>query len=345
MTPMMPVQQRIRSRGRRASTAAALVLFLGVLAGCGNRGSGDSEEVSGPATVPVTVAPVVRKDVDETVSAPGATVVLRRQSVHAPVSGRILSLRALEYQTVSAGDTLAIIRLKEAQSAIDGAAAMRQAAKTPEQEAEAQRAQELATSLGGEAAVTASIDGVVSTRSVAEGDLVVDDAVLMEIVDPSTICFLADVPIAGIGRVRNGQPCAVTFAVLGDEAFPGAIDALSPSADRSSQTVGARIRFTGTSARSALRPDMAGTVRIVVGVHRGALVVPASSVQTNDETASSWVMVVSPDSLAVPVPVVVGGTTPSGVEVSSAELREGVMVISDGNYALPESTKVNPSPR
>jgi multidrug efflux pump subunit AcrA (membrane-fusion protein) len=123
------------------------------------------------------------------------------------------------------------------------------------------------------------------------------------------------------------------------------VSAIEPAADPQSQSVRARITFAelGSSERSALKTDMFGTARIVVGVHRGVLLIPRSALLRNDETNETSLVIVTPDSLAVTIPVSVAAATDSLVEVAGGGLSEGQLVITEGNYGLPDSTRVRVS--
>ena len=85
---------------------------------------------------------------------------------------------------------------------------------------------------------------------------------------------------------------------------------------------------------------MGGTAGIITGIHKNALLVPRSAVLRDDEKKSTSVVIVTPDSLALSVPVDAGAATDSIVEVRSDVLKKGMMVITEGNYAIADSTRV-----
>ena len=84
---------------------------------------------------------------------------------------------------VQKGDVLAIIQTKESEATILGAESMLKSAGTAEQKAEAEHTLELARSTQSSVAVRAPFDGIVSTRSVSEGELVAENAELFTLVD------------------------------------------------------------------------------------------------------------------------------------------------------------------
>ena len=94
-----------------------------------------------------------------------------------------------------------------------------------------------------DAQIRAPFSGVVSIRSVSEGDVVSPGTALFSIVDPASMRFEASVPAAQLSQVKVGAP--VTFSVSGypDRRFNGKVARIAPTVE------------TGT-----------GQVRIVVSV-------------------------------------------------------------------------------
>ena len=247
-------------------------------------------------------------------------------------------------QSKPCGDGGDYVSTKESQSAITGAEALVRGAATPEQQAEARRALALAQSSQGTVELRAKFNGIVATRSVSEGELVGENGELFMLVDLATLVFVADVPLASLPSIHPGQVAAVRFAALPDRAFRGAVEAASPQSDPQSQTVKVRLRFSSGGGQFVLKTDMMGSAAIVTGVHRRALIVPRSAILRDDENNTSSVVTVGADSLARSVQVTVGATTDSTAEITGGALKEGMTVVTEGNYALADSTRVTAAP-
>ncbi len=323
------------------------VVLLGLVAaatGCtGKHGNEDEEsKTSAQAVVRVGIAPVRRADVDVIVVATGKTDALRRVKVLSPIAGRIQTLNVVEGSAVRTGDVLAVIQSREAQAAIAGAEALLQSAHTPEERSDAERTLSLARSTQNALAVRARVSGFVGTRSVNAGEFVAENGELMTLVDLSTLDFVADVPLGDLPSVHPGEVCAIHFSALPGRSFAGRVDAVYPQSSEQSQTVKVRLRFTGTRTEWSqfLKTEMAGVAGIVVGRHRGALIVPRTAVLRNDETGTNSVVVMTADSLTRLVRVELGVLSESTAEVKSTELREGMPVVVEVNYALADSTRV-----
>jgi multidrug efflux pump subunit AcrA (membrane-fusion protein) len=71
------------------------------------------------------------------------------------------------------------------------------------------------------------------------------------------------------------------------------------------------------------------------------LFVPKAALLRNDEDNSYSVVMVTIDSLAKLIPVVVGTSDEHSAEIRSEQLRAGMMVVTEGNYALTDSTRLS----
>ena len=319
-------------------------LLLSLMPGCTHKHADDDEdsESSVAAVVSVRVTPILKGSIDVVVTATGKTDALHKVKVFSPIAGRIQSLDAVEGMAVKTGDILAVIQSKEAQAAIAGAEALLQAARTPEEKSEAERTLNLARSTQNSVSVHARSDGLVGSRSVNAGEFVAENAELLTLVDLSTIDFVADVGLRDLPSVHVGQPCSVNFQSMPGRRFAAQVDAIYPQTDEQSQTIKVRLRFVGQPAeqKTPLRTDMAGVARIVVGRHQNTFMVPKAALLRNDETGTQTIVTMTHDSVAQSIQVNVGTATDSLVEVTGGDLREGMNVIIEGNYALPDSTKV-----
>jgi multidrug efflux pump subunit AcrA (membrane-fusion protein) len=321
-----------------------LALIATVFAACKQRrlDGGEEAESNTPPVVTVKIFHVRQCNLEEHVDATGRMEVLRRQKVISPVTGTLLSIKVLEGTSVRQNEELLAIRPKEAQTAIAGAEELLHIARTEAERREAQAALDLARSTQNVVIVRAGFNGVVATRSVTEGELVTENAELMTVVDLSTIIFVAEVPLQDAPRIRKGQRAMLEFQPLPGQHYAALVDAVYPGSELQSQTVGVRLQLTrvGEEARQLLKPSMMGVCRIVTGVHKNVLIVPRIALLRNDERNLSSVVVVTPDSIARVLPVSVGVSTDSTVEVKGPGLGVGTPVVVEGNYALPDSTRV-----
>jgi RND family efflux transporter MFP subunit len=322
-----------------------MLVFAGliVLVGCSRKATDEEGAgASGSPVVEVKAVPVTRGDVEDAIVVEGATDVVSREKIVSPVAGVVIEVRKIEGASVHSADTLALIRTAESQAAIDGANVLVGIATTEAQKQEARRSLELAVASQNVMPIRSSSGGVVASREVNVGELVAGGADMFTISNLSSMFFAASIPLKDLAAVRPGAHCLVTFPSMPGVGIPATVGMIEPSADPGSQSVKAHIIFAHSPAsdRSALKTEMYGSARIVMGVRRGVLLVPPAAVLRDDETNTASVVVVSPESIARSLQVAVGATAGSLVEVAAADLREGQLVIIEGNYGLPDSTRV-----
>jgi membrane fusion protein, multidrug efflux system len=122
--------------------------------------------------------------------------------------------------------------------------------------------------------VRATIDGVVSERQVAAGDVVQVGTAMFTIVDLRTLRLEATVPVEELGRLRQGSP--VEFGVAGfDRQFTGRIERINPAVDPATRQV--RIYVNVPNAEQSLVAGLFAEGRVATDARR-AVAVPLSAV-------------------------------------------------------------------
>jgi len=323
----------------------ALLLLLASIAGCSSSRSAEDGNSSISPIVAVKVAEIKSADIPVTLTAPGKTSALRDEKIFSPVTGKILSLKAIENMAVHKGDVIATIRTKESQAAIDGAEILIRSASTSQQKSAAERALLLADSTQTVIPVLANSDGVVSARNVSEGELVNEGTELVSVVDLSTLEFVAGAPVHDLAKLHIDQEADVRLTAFPNVELRSTVYAIDPQTDPESQTAAVHLRFADLrqQTKSLLRTGMAGSARITIAIRRNALLVPRTALLRNDETDSYSLVTVSADSLSKTIAVTVGIMTDSLAEVSAEGLVAGTNVIVEGHYALEDSTRVTVS--
>jgi multidrug efflux pump subunit AcrA (membrane-fusion protein) len=311
---------------------AALLLF-----GCAKQPPSSEPP---PVIALVKTGAVRAGNIAETVDATGSTAPLREAELRSPVTGVIVRFTLLNGNPVKHGQSVAVIRTRESQAAIQGAEQLLRSAATPEQKQEAQRALDLAQQSTHDIAITAPFDGVLTMKIKNQMEVVAEGEQLATVVDLESIVFYADVPISQSGRVKVGEPASIRFSMASEDTIYGTVRQIESQANTADQTVRVQIQLRGETP--ALDISQFGYASIVVGTHSDVLLVPVAALLRNDEDNSSSVMIVS-DSLACSVPVVVGIVRNSLAEVSSPDLKAGMRVITEGHYGLPDSTRVRVS--
>ena len=169
--------------------------------------------------------------------------------------------------------------------------------------------------------VRSPINGIVSEREVAPGDVVQVGAAMFTIVDLRTLRLEATVPVEDIGRLKVGTP--VEFGVSGfDRRFRGRIERINPAVDPSTRQV--RIYVAIPNAEQSLAAGLFAEGRVATDARR-AIAVPTSAV---DRRGTSPVIHRVKGGKVDVVPVQLG------VQDEAAELVEVAAGIAQGDTVL-----------
>jgi cobalt-zinc-cadmium efflux system membrane fusion protein len=377
-------------------TTIALVLMVGV-AGCGRKNTETEAEVQKGA-VPsvdqksadniVRVSEEMLRDLRITTSTVElhhggeASTLLGELGVNlnayaevsAPLPARVVSLQAVEGQSVRVGDPLATLEsgeLAKARGDLVTAEARRDLAQralerkrglnaeqivpTREvQEAEnetiaadaqvrAARAalQTLGASDQASAGTSAStlvlrspLSGVILERTVALGQSADPSKPLFRIGDLSTLWLTVHAFERDAVRLALGAPARITFAALPDRAFEGRVALIGQSVSADSRTVAVRIDLP--NRERVLRPGMSGNAWLPVGDQGTMLAVPAAAVQ---RVHDRWSVFIPKDNRTFEIRPVGRGRDMTGeVEILSG-VKAGEPIVVDGAFLLKAETE------
>ena len=294
----------------------------------------------------------------------------REATVRAELGGAVLEVTVEEAQAVSKGALLARIETRTLEDARQSAAsavrsaenqlavARRETERTERLvEAGALAARELDvarnTVSAGEAAVAdarsrlasaerslgdttirAPFNGIVASRSVHTGDIVVPGAEMFRIIDPSSMRLEASVPSEDLSILRVGAK--VDFTVRGyDRSFTGRIERIAPQADPTTRQVPIYVAIPNPGGRLVAGLFAEGRV---VSSSASGLIVPINAVNTSE--AEPWVLRVRNETTER-VPVTLGLRDPRREQVQIASgLTEGDVLLRGAAQGISPGTPV-----
>lgn len=188
------------------------------------------------------------------------------------------------------------------------------------------------------AEIRAPISGVVTDQFQFEGEFAAQGAKLLTIADIGSVIVKANFADSVLGDLQTGDAVTVFSTSAPDERMGGKITLIGRSADAQNRTVEVWANFA--NGRGLLRAGEA--VRFVVSANpaNDAVIVPVAAVQFEiGNSEEGTVMTVDKDNIAHETKVKVG--IKSGDKIQIVEgLNEGETVVVEGNYALPDGTKV-----
>ena len=189
----------------------------------------------------------------------------------------------------------------------------------------------------GYSTIRAPFDGVITEQFQYQGDFATAGAKLLTIVDASNLIVKAPLSAEAAARVHAGDAATVQPDDLPGVSLAGRVELVGQSADPQSRAVELWIPLRDPR----LRANSAARVTIASAGVANAVVVPTSAVMLDAANANSGtVMVVDAQSIAHEVHVMIGAHTRDRTQIASG-LRGGESVVIEGNYGLPDGTKVS----
>jgi RND family efflux transporter MFP subunit len=121
--------------------------------------------------------------------------------------------------------------------------------------------------------VTAPIDGVITRKTIQQGQMVSAGMPVFSLVDTSSYLLEINPPEKELPRLSIGQEALVTIDALEGEEFAATVRRINPSVDPLTGTVKVVLDFDADT-RTKLREAAFARVRLVMETHENALIVP-----------------------------------------------------------------------
>lgn len=231
--------------------------------------------------------------------------------------------------------------LRLAQSTLN----LRRTAQSPNEQAVAaasvNQAQQRAATTSAQlsyATVRAPITGIVTEQFQFEGEYAAPGARLVTIADISEVIVKAQFADTVVAKLKVGDPATVRPTDLSGEHITGRVSLISRASDPLNRTVEVWVNLANGAGR--LRAGGAAEVVVATEQAKDAIVVPASAVTLDASNGDAGtVMVVDFGNVAHETKVTVGIKTKDLMQIVSG-LQAGETVVTQGNYALPDQTKV-----
>jgi hypothetical protein len=294
----------------KISFLAASALLL--LFSCGQQPAAVDESVP---RVLVKASSVTQGDIENYVSFNGKTIYLKKNLVVSPISGYIVSARAKYGEEVSRDEILYEIQTRESKAL--GSDAM-------------------SSGSIGTIKIPAPSEGFINEIMINEtGGYIVEGGSLCSIVNNRDLMIQLNVPFEYNAILKSGKKCKI---VLSDNSVVnGSVYRVLSVIDETNQTQSVLIK---PETSRELPENLNLNIQFVNDQHNLSLLVPRSSLMTNETQNEFWVMKIIGDSLAVKIPVIRGIESDYLSEVTSPLLNKSDQVISEGAYGLPDSTIV-----
>jgi HlyD family secretion protein len=187
--------------------------------------------------------------------------------------------------------------------------------------------------------IRAPFNGVVTQQFQYQGELANPGGKLLTIADTSGLIAKMQVGEETATLLKPGDTVKIVPDDLPGQSFPGTINLVGRAADPQSRSVEVWVAVPNPSGR--LRPNGVAKVVIAAQPVAGAIVVPSPAVTLDATNGNSGtVMVVDDKSIAHEVHVTIGVRSSGRTQITSG-LKGGETVVIEGNYGLPDGTKVS----
>lgn len=188
------------------------------------------------------------------------------------------------------------------------------------------------------AEVRAPISGIVTDQFQFQGEFAFAGARLLTIADTGSVIVKASFADTVAASLQEGDAVAIYLPSAPDERIGGKVTLISRSADTQNRAV--EIWASFVNGRGLLR--VGGAVQFVVSSDpiNAAVVVPVTAVTLDASNADEGtIMIVDKDNIAHETKIKVGIKQADKIQITEG-LSGGETVVVEGNYALPDGTKV-----
>ena len=359
----------------RVRALAAILCAAGFICGCAGSGDKEEPATPGASgrerSSPVEVVTVTRCDFDDAILATGRFEANERVDISSKISGRIERMHFDEGDFVEEDSLIVKIEdnetrlslervraefkrreaeLASAQSALDRAQELHEKSIATDANLEdAQRLYDVAQAgieqvkaeIGlaeqrlADTEIVAPLNGVLTDRSYAAGELVTVGIPIFELLQLSPIKLEIKVPERRIAELSLGQKADVTVDALGEAQYTGEITYMSPSLDEVSRNLMVRVIVPNKDMK--IKPGMFARAKISTGAHQNILAVPRDAVLSASDEYEVFVV---EDGIARKRLVSLGAEWRDLVEVISG-ISEGDEIVSAGQHVIEDGTKVS----
>jgi RND family efflux transporter MFP subunit len=193
--------------------------------------------------------------------------------------------------------------------------------------------------------VEAPASGIILTRSVNTGEVVMTGKELFRVADLSSVWVVGQIYEKDFAAVRIGTPAVITTQAYPGRSFTGRVTYIDPRVEPQTRTAQVRVELVnpGERLRLGMFVDVSlGGVAVKPSSNEAAVMVPSSAVQ---EIAGKRVVFLAGDRPGVFIQrEVTAGPESNGRAPIYSGLTAGDLVVTEGSFLLrAESLKLNPA--
>ncbi len=173
--------------------------------------------------------------------------------------------------------------------------------------------------------LTAPFDGTITQAAAVPGAVISAGTMVFRIDNLSTLVVAVKVTEIDINGIKVGQPATITFNAIPNKTYEGKViqTDLAGTVGQNSTTFSVNVQITNADAQ--IKPGMAANVTIRTNQVDNALLVPSTSIFT-DNNGQQYVYLIQ-NGTPTTVPVTVGAVSDTTTQVTNNALKEGDTII------------------
>lgn len=286
-----------------------LLLFILSLSGCGQRNKSNESIQEEKSETTVTLTHATFGGIEKKIILSATTMYQNKSVVSTPIPAFITEVLVQPGSRVKAGQTLYRIESKESHALGDGSHAV--------------------------IPIKAERDGIVLDVQQQAGSYVTEGTVLCSVAEAESLVFEINVPYEQQQYAHRGSKCTLELP----DGTQLAATVHTPLATMNTVSQSERVI---ARAKMPFLPEGMNVKAIFTenDLSSKGMTLPKNAVQSDETLTEHWVMKLADDSTAVRVPVEVGNSNASEIEIKSDTLSPQDRIILTGGYGLEDGAKV-----
>lgn len=279
----------------------------------------EEEEVTADQIqTPVTATTISNEPLSEYAELNATSSFLQDNIVKSNINGYIKSVNTKIGQRVTAGQTLFILKTKEAESLGNTINKL-----------------DSSFHFSGVIRITAPETGYITQLPHQVGDYVQDGEQLAEISNSRSFGFILNLPYEFRQYVSLNKN--VELILPDSTRLAGVVASFMPAIDSASQTQRVLIKVASSGN---IPENLIAKVRILKSQKLNTISLPKQAVLSDESQTNFWVMKMIDSVRAVKVPVIKGVETGDRVEIVRPQFSANDRILLTGNYGLPDTARV-----
>lgn len=288
-----------------------------MLNACKNK-TGGNEAINNETKTPVTITHIISGPLKETIILNATSSFLVKTNIKSNATGYLETTRLNVGQYVNKGETLFIIKTKEATAVGNTINSL-----------------DSSFHFNNTIQIKTNISGYLSAINFQSGDFVQEGDALVMVSEASSFVFLLELPFELKKYISTNTHPELELA--DGRKLQGTIKTAMPSVDIATQTQQYQIKV---SNNIMIPENLIAKVKLIKEEKNNGISLPKEAILTNETQDQFWVMKLINDSTAVKIPIKKGIETEAFVEVVSPIFNSSDKIVISGNYGLEDTAKV-----